>query len=110
MKNLLFLLAVTGMLTSCEKWEIGQEEDEISCPVIAQESIPKVVTDAYTAKYPSVSAEIWFDKNGTYVAAFEKDGKDMFAKFGSDGNFITEFKEDDSEYESGCECEEEDDD
>lgn len=105
MKYLVTLFAVSLLLISCEK-----EENENTCAIIGLESIPKSVTDGFTAKYPGVTVENWFDKNGAFVASFEKDRKDLFAKFGSDGNFITEFKEDDSEYESGCECEDEDED
>lgn len=105
MKIILIVPLMAILLLACEKDEI-----ENTCPVISSESVPEQIVSGFTAKYPGTTVETWFNKEGSYVAGFEKDGKDRFAKFGSDGNFQNEFKEDDNEFESGCECEDENED
>ena len=108
MKKLLALLFLLPF-SSCEKCDLFEKDDE-TCPVITAESVPQEVMAAYSSTYSAYTVETWFNKDGYYVAAFEKNGEDYFAKYDSGGNFVKEFIEDDSEYESGCECEEEDDD
>ena len=103
MKKLLAIIALTAFFTSCEK------EDQ-QCPVVKPENVPSSVADGFNAKYTGTTVETWFSKDGMYVAAFEINGEDRFAKFDGKGSFQSEFKEDDGDYDNGCECEEEDDD
>jgi hypothetical protein len=103
------LFVVTLSFTSCEKCDLFEKDDE-ACPVITAESVPQEVIAAHNSTYSAYAVENWFNKDGFFVAAFEKNGDDYFAKYDSGGNFRLEFREDDAEYESGCECEEEDDD
>lgn len=107
MKKIFAILIISSFFSSCEKCDLFDKDDD-ACPIVVAESVPAEVSAAYNTAYPGYTVENWFNKDGYFVAAFEKNDADYFAKYDSGGNFIKEFQEDDSEYESGCECEEED--
>ena len=57
--------------------------------LLAQEAVPAVVETAFAARFPGAGFIEWEDvKDGIYEVDFEQDGKDMMAKFDTDGNWM----------------------
>ncbi|MDA7597943.1 PepSY-like domain-containing protein [Verrucomicrobiales bacterium] len=61
----------------------------ISTIACADESAPKVVTDAFEKKYPGAKAKKWeIDKNGNWEAKFTTNGEKYRADFSTSGMWI----------------------
>ena len=87
MKHLLILTVFAIAFASCEK----KEDINKLCPVVAADGLPKVVTSAFQAKYPTVSVQKWFNKNNKgYCALATINGIKKLIQFDNDGNFVKE--------------------
>ena len=109
MKKLLtFLFALQFIFISCEK----DNENEFPCPVVDAKVVPVIVKNAFEAKYPTSTVEIWFNKDNTgYCAYFMLNTKKTLVHFKNDGTFIKEEAQDqngnhqNNNEDEGCECE-----
>jgi hypothetical protein len=121
MKKILILFsAIIIGLTSCEKMHdinLFHKKDK-PCAVVTADQIPSAVSSAFTAKYPGVSADKWFDKDGTgFSALFTMNGKKGLTQFNNDGSLVKEELDVDEQGDhqngnhhdknddKGCECE-----
>lgn len=74
-----FILIALLSFLSCES-AVTQEEGN---------SVPKVVKEAFQAKYPDEKKEDWeIDRNGNWEAKFKEDGEHYKADFTPDGKWI----------------------
>jgi hypothetical protein len=90
-KTILFLSVIA--FTSCQKTNMVEDESEesISCEVVTNETVPDVVQNAFTTKYPQTAAEKWFNKdNKGFSALFMQNGNKTLAQFDNNGTFRTE--------------------
>ena len=108
MKLIFILIAFTITFTSCEK-----DEGKKLCPVVTTDKLPKVVITAFQQKYPTVTANKWFNKdNKGYSALATINGVKELIHFDNVGNFIKEeiVSEQDGDNQDNnddneCECE-----
>ena len=105
-KIIIILFAFQFIFISCEK----DNENENPCPVVEAKVVPAIVKDAFVAKYPTTTVEIWFNKDNTgFCAYFMLNTKKTLVHFNNDGTFIKEEDQHDdhqnNDEEEGCECE-----
>ena len=112
-KLIIILFAFQFIFISCEK----DNENENPCPVVDAKVVPAIVKDAFAAKYPTSTVEIWFNKDNTgYCAYFKLNTDKTLVHFKNDGTFIKEEVQDhnenhqnkDEDEDEGCECEADD--
>ena len=104
MKNLLLMLTLVLIISSCEKKEV-----ENSCPVIAGKDLPVAVLESFSIKYPNTDVTTWFNKdNKGFSALITLNGVKKLVEFDTAGNFITEQTgkhQHGEHHDEGCECE-----
>ena len=108
MKQLIMLTVLAIAFASCEK----KEGIKKSCPIVAADGLPKVVSSAFQAKYPTASVQKWFNKdNKGYCALVTINGIKKLIQFDNGGNFIKEETDiqqqgehQDNEDDNECEC------
>ena len=105
-KLIIILFTFQFIFISCEK----ENENENLCPVVDAKAVPAVVTNAFVAKYPSSTVEIWFNKDNTgYCAFFKQNAEKVLAHFNNDGTFVMEEDQQgnhqNNDDDEGCECE-----
>ncbi|HEY8658551.1 MAG TPA: hypothetical protein VIL78_05915 [Hanamia sp.] len=112
---LVFIFSIS--LSSCKKE--SKEKSEKLCPVVASSTVPQVVKDAFSLKYPSTNVITWFNKDSVAFSAYfmTPANAEILARFANDGSFIMEEIEtnqtrqhEDStgtvgKLNGGCECE-----
>ena len=117
----IFLIAavfVSVIFFACNKE--GKEKSEKLCPVVAAGSVPQVVKDAFTVKYPATNVITWFNKDSVAFCAYFKTTANIekLAEFANSGSFIKEEIETNQNVQhedstgtaagklpGGCECE-----
>lgn len=116
------MLAITasGLLLACNKEKT--EKTENHCPVVAASSVPQIVKDSFSVRYPATTVTTWFNKDSVgYCAYFKIGGVEKLSQFANNGVFVKEqiethhSGEDNDDADStatggkipvaGCECE-----
>ncbi|MEO6488544.1 MAG: hypothetical protein ABIO04_01280 [Ferruginibacter sp.] len=111
MKLLFILIVFATTFISCEK-----NEAKKLCPVVTTDYLPKVIITAFQQKYPTATANKWFNKdNKSYCALVIINGEKKLIEFDNIGNFIKEeivteqegdHQDDgDDDDDNECECE-----
>ena len=110
MKKLVMIALGALLFSACEKLDRKEKE----CSVVDNANVPAVVNESFRAKYPTLSVEKWFDKDGNgFAALFTSGGSKKISVFNADGGFVKEQNAEEDEnddHEKGCEIEEGDDD
>jgi hypothetical protein len=106
MEKLLVVSFSAMLLISCDLWDDVFDDDN-PCEIVEEESVPQVVMDSLSMRYPEAVPINWYNKdNNGYCVNFKLNEMDVMALFDNSGKFL----EIGEEIEGGdCECEIDDD-
>lgn len=82
MKKIIFVLVLTSGLM------LGSYAQEKSQDKLNEKDVPTVIQTSFKSEFPNAKDVEWKMKEGKYKVAFEVNGLDHFAKYGTDGKLM----------------------